>query len=55
MFDRYAVVDWSANSTPKVGRDSIWVAVHDRTEQVSLTNLPTRRRAEEFLIELFEA
>lgn len=26
LFDRYVMVDWSANSTPKRGRDSIWVA-----------------------------
>ena len=31
MFDRFAVVDWSANSTPKRGRDSIWIAVAERT------------------------
>jgi precorrin-8X/cobalt-precorrin-8 methylmutase len=26
LFDRYVMVDWSANSTPKRGRDSIWIA-----------------------------
>jgi hypothetical protein len=25
LFDRYVAVDWSANSVPKRGRDSIWV------------------------------
>ena len=54
MFDRYLVVDWSANSTPKLGRDSIWIGVHDRTGRVSITNLATRRSAEAFLVELFE-
>ena len=29
LFDRYVVVDWSANSTPKVGKDSIWSCVFD--------------------------
>ena len=24
LFDGYLVVDWSANSTPKQGKDSIW-------------------------------
>lgn len=63
MFDRFVVVDWSANSTPKVGRDSIWIAVHGRTRvgqgdghagEMSVTNLPTRGAAEAFLVELFE-
>jgi precorrin-8X/cobalt-precorrin-8 methylmutase len=53
MFDRYVVVDWSANSVPKLGRDSIWIAVRDRTGEVSVTNLATRRSAEAFLTHLF--
>jgi hypothetical protein len=53
-FDRFVVVDWSANSTPKLGRDSIWIAVHDRTAEIALTNFPTRASAMEFLMELFE-
>lgn len=55
MFDRFVVVDWSANSAPKLGRDSIWIAVHDRTGEVSVTNLPTRSSATTFLAELFES
>ncbi len=55
MFDRYVVVDWSANSTPKLGRDSIWIAVHDRAGSASTLNLPTRRTAETFLIDLLDA
>ena len=54
MFDRYVVVDWSAHSTPKLGRDSIWIGVCDRTGQVSTTNLATRRSAEAHLVELLE-
>ena len=54
MFDRYVVVDWSANSAPKLGRDSIWIAVHDRSGTVTVTNLATRRSAEAFLIDLLD-
>jgi len=55
MFDRFVVVDWSANSTPKLGRDSIWVGHLDVTGNTSVTNLPTRREAEAFLGHLFES
>lgn len=54
MFDRYVVVDWSANSTPKLGRDSIWIATLDETSDVSVVNVATRREAEGCLVELFE-
>lgn len=54
MFDRFVVVDWSANSTPKFGRDSIWVAVLDGTGAVSSTNVATRRSAEALLVELLD-
>ena len=54
MFDQFVVVDWSANSTPKSGRDSIWIAVHDRTAERSVTNFSTRASAESFLVEFFE-
>lgn len=53
MFDRFVVVDWSANSTPKRGRDSIWVAVHDGAGCV-LSNPSTRREAEDLVGELIE-
>jgi hypothetical protein len=59
MFDRFVVVDWSANSTPKLGRDSIWIGVCDgfghRTGEVSVTNLATRSSAEAFLVDLLES
>lgn len=48
MFDRFVVVDWSANSTPKQGRDSIWIAQAD-SSGVSVVNPPTRREAEDLL------
>ena len=55
MFDRFVVVDWSANSTPKLGRDSIWIGVCDGAGRLSLRNLATRSAAEAFLVELFES
>jgi hypothetical protein len=54
MFDRFVVVDWSANSTPKLGRDSIWVAHLEVGGDTSVTNLATRREAEAFLGDLFD-
>jgi hypothetical protein len=55
MFDRFVVVDWSAQSTPKLGRDSIWIGVRDSAGEVSVTNLSTRSSAEAFLVDLFES
>ena len=55
MFDRVVVVDWSANSAPKLGRDSIWIAVQNGNGDVSTTNLPTRANAIEFLVDLVES
>lgn len=55
MFDRVVVVDWSANSTPKLGRDSIWIAVHDDRGDAAITNLPTRAAAMGFLVGLVES
>ena len=55
MFDRFVVVDWSANSTPKLGRDSIWIADRHHAGAVTLTNLATRAAAEAFLVDLFES
>lgn len=43
-FDRVVVVDWSASSRPKRGRDSIWIAVLDG-DGVSTTNPATRAAA----------
>ncbi len=44
-FDRYVMVDWSANSTPKRGRDSIWIAEAAAVGHVTLTNPSTRSAA----------
>ena len=52
-FDRVVVVDWSAASTPKRGRDSIWIAERDvATDRVRTSNPPTRALALARLIEL---
>ena len=45
VFDSYIVVDWSANGTPKTGRDSIWIAHLDTGDAATLTNPPTRHAA----------
>jgi precorrin-8X/cobalt-precorrin-8 methylmutase len=55
VFDRVVVVDWSANSTPKLGRDSIWIAEYHRTGVVAVENLPTRAAAEAALVDLVES
>jgi precorrin-8X/cobalt-precorrin-8 methylmutase len=55
VFDRFVVVDWSANSTPKLGRDSIWIAELDRCAEVVVTNLATRAAAREHLVDRLEA
>ncbi len=50
-FDGYLMVDWSASSTPKTGRDSIWIAWgrsgDERPPQTA--NLSTRTKAREFV------
>lgn len=50
-FDRIVVVDWSANSTPKTGRDSIWFAEHDgATGTIRTSNISTRSVAVDLLV-----
>lgn len=44
LFSRYMAVDWSANNSPKSGKDSIWVAEHG-TDDASILNIPTRAQA----------
>ncbi|MFK7917122.1 MAG: hypothetical protein AB8G14_03510 [Ilumatobacter sp.] len=52
-FDRVVVVDWSANSTPKLGRDSIWVAEFDvAAGSIRSANISTRSAAIDLLVEL---
>lgn len=45
LFDSYMVVDWSANGTPKTGKDSIWIAHLRPGQAVALDNPPTRHAA----------
>jgi precorrin-8X/cobalt-precorrin-8 methylmutase len=42
LFDAYLIVDWSANSTPKRGKDSsIWLAYHENGTR-TVENISTR-------------
>lgn len=49
LFDRYVMVDWSASSVPKTGRDSIWIGISDGSE-TTVENIPTRAQAIDRLI-----
>src|SRR4029077_10604297 len=51
MFDTYVIVDWSAASQPKTGRDSIWICRRD-AEGESVWNPPTRHAAKGLLADL---
>ena len=57
LFDAYAMVDWSAASSPKRGRDSIWYAIARRSgrslEVADPKNPATRAQATEELAEQF--
>jgi precorrin-8X/cobalt-precorrin-8 methylmutase len=56
LFDRYIAVDWSSNSQPKTGRDSIWSCVgDDRTSELRTANHPTRRAGEAWLLKQLRA
>ena len=53
MFDRFVIVDWSAASQPKTGRDSIWICAVDRDGTERLVENPqTRHSAKNLLGEL---
>jgi precorrin-8X/cobalt-precorrin-8 methylmutase len=45
-FDRYVVVDWSAGSVRRTGRDSIWTCSLGAAGDAATRNPPTRRAAE---------
>ncbi len=45
IFDQIAILDWSAESRPRRGKDSIWLGIAG-PDGVSAENLPTRRAAE---------
>ncbi len=59
MFDRIVVVDWSAHSSPKLGADSIWMAIDDGRSAVPgsvvLENPATRAAASAQLTSVVEA
>jgi precorrin-8X/cobalt-precorrin-8 methylmutase len=44
-FDTFVMVDWSASSTPKSGKDSIWIAHGHGSGDVQADNVSTRRLA----------
>src|ERR1051325_10618823 len=53
MFDRFVILDWSAASQPKTGRDSIWICMVDRDGSERLVeNPPTRHAAKALLSEI---
>lgn len=53
LFDAYLMVDWSAAASPRLGRDSIWLALLDPAGgPVRLDNPPTRAAAVGALREL---
>lgn len=51
LFDRYITVDWSANSKPKEGPNTIWICDLSAQGEPSTANPRTRRAAEAILRE----
>ena len=51
MFDRVAILDWSASGVPKMGKDSIWIGVTDAGGTTS-QNIATRAEAEAAVLSL---
>ena len=54
MFDTFVMVDWSAATVPRTGRDSIWICRH-ASDGERLENPPTRRAAKNLLGEWLAA
>ncbi len=52
MFDQFVFVDWSANSKPKTGKDSIWIADAVGTSAISVHNPATRDEATDYVLAL---
>ena len=52
VFDAYVVVDWSAETRPKSGADSIWLAAFERGRPERVENPPTRAAAMAVLADL---
>jgi precorrin-8X/cobalt-precorrin-8 methylmutase len=55
LFDSYLMVDWSASSTPKRGKDSIWWAVREKSGAEQVGNPATREEAWRDIIDHLEA
>lgn len=53
-FCSYLVADWSANGTPKTGKDSIWVALVQPDARPVVENPSTRKAAMALIEELIE-
>lgn len=54
-FGSYLVVDWSANGTPKTGKDSIWLALARPGADPVVENPPTRAAATARIKEMITA
>jgi precorrin-8X/cobalt-precorrin-8 methylmutase len=52
MFDQFIFVDWSANSTPKTGKDSIWIANAVGNSDITVRNAATRHQATDCVLGL---
>src|SRR5712691_2642529 len=53
LFDHYVIVDWSAASRPKTGRDSIWIC-HQGPDGERVDNPATRHLARQLLADILE-
>ena len=54
MFDAFVMVDWSAATVPRTGRDSIWICWNDKGGE-RLENPPTRHAAKSILADWLAA
>jgi hypothetical protein len=54
LFDHYVIVDWSAATRPKTGRDSIWIC-HRELHGEHHENPATRHLAKRLLAEILDA
>ncbi len=54
MFDTFVMVDWSAATVPRTGRDSIWICWHAKDKE-RLENPPTRHAAKSILADWLAA
>src|SRR5690349_4837122 len=43
LFDTYLIVDWSASSSPGVGRDTVWIGLVERGARRSRAQTPPTR------------